>query len=204
MRAKDRASKSMQRYATRFAFISRISSRRIFTSSCKASRNSSSASCHAWTSPSAAPPCSTAPFPRYPCHGSASSGRPTPGRHTPCGRCFTFVQHDRNTRSPLLSKEAERSRSRAAPASSAGRKTKGSPKALKRTSLSERSEFLFFNLRAARSRTDGAAGRLSSWYLLLSAERKKKYSITQTPLSRTYPIYGCTPPMPHRCPSRRW
>ena len=56
MCAKDRASKSVQRYATRFTFISRISSRRIFTSSCKANRNSSSASCHAWTSPSAAPP----------------------------------------------------------------------------------------------------------------------------------------------------
>ena len=99
------------------------------------------------------PPASTAPVPRYPCHGSAFSGRPIPGRHTPCGRCFTFVQHDRNTRSPLLSEEAERSRSRAPPASSAGRKTKGSPKASKRTSLSERSEFLFFS----------PAGRLSSW-----------------------------------------
>ena len=56
-RAKDRASKGVQSYAAHFAFISRISSRRIFTSSCKASRNPSSAICHAWTSPPAAPPC---------------------------------------------------------------------------------------------------------------------------------------------------
>ena len=195
----------MQRYATRFAFISRISSRRIFTSSCKASRNSSSASCHAWTSPSAAPPLpvlrksldilATAQLP--------AAGLFRAGTHLAGDTSHSFSMTKTHA-PPFLSEEAERSRSRAAPASSAGRKTKGSPKASKRTSLSERSEFLFFSLRAARSRTDGAAGRLSSWYLLLSAERKKKYSITQTPLSRTYPIYGCTPPMPRRCPSRRW